>query len=425
MEPCVDSQRLNCIQLYRHNRLVRLQCPGSHREFPPRHRRATRASHHAYCMQSTLATLLHRVLKMAVPRQAVVTQQGVGIGGSQPQRCYLCSRETDNFNQFPSLKNQLSASASNNSDNWISFFAAMAHSDQPLMVLKNYWVLDEPLEEDKIDKLLGRVVLQKVYPLQGYSPDLSVTAPQKLVPELMGNKGTIMEMKSSTMQNETNQGLLKVASLLSAKAQASHGLSASLEAATLSSYQMTQIPDNVAKLNKIPAWVKPVKELFKKSDDHPSSLPIITKVLVAENITINYEVDAEREVEGSATVPLATAASHGVISKGPGDVTVGGGQKKTAKVQNSKTIQGRVVVALAYSEAHYQPVAAEHGVSILKQLRKLFRNRRDYEIVVKSSTKKPIYYDNKGVESAESDDSVEEEKNNILNNQSDATGRRS
>ena len=128
----------------------------------------------------------------------------------------------------------------------------MSNSFQPLQVLNNYYVLDEPLQEDKIDQLLGRVVLQKIFPLQSFAPDLPVAAPQKLIPGLMGNEGTILEMKSSTMKNESDTGLLKVASLLNAKAKASHGLSASFEAATLSSYQMTQIHNNVAKLNKMP-----------------------------------------------------------------------------------------------------------------------------------------------------------------------------
>jgi hypothetical protein len=247
-----------------------------------------------------------------------------------------------------------------------------------LRVLRDYFVLGETLDEKFVDQLLGRVVRDKINPLQDIKPDHRVanTAPEHLIDGLMGNSGAIDWITESATEDRTDAASLQITSFLKAHAKLAGGTTANIEAAVLKTYQITQIPDNVIALNQKSEWAIPVKELFRRCNE--TKLPMITKVLSCESMTITYTEDLDRTVGMKATAPITAAVTKGAIMDGPADLQGGFDHERSSKVKKSMKISTKVIIGLAYTEVIYQPVGPEDrppAPGMFRRLRRRFSTK--------------------------------------------------
>jgi len=287
-----------------------------------------------------------------------------------------------------------------------------------LKILKDYNILGGTLEERYVNTLLGKVVRDREYPLAGgFEPENFV--PQDLIKTLMGNTGIIEEVSETDIRRKTDAASARLTAFLSAHVKREEGVTATLHSANLKSYEMIQIAKNVRLLNQEPAWANPVKDLFRRTGK--DSLPMVTKILTCDSITITYTEDSDKGAGADITVPVTALATNGAVLQGPADVNTKLDVDRIQKVTKSKTISTKVILALAYSEARYQPVSVKDRerqvvpslsasptprprLSFSKRLRILFKGSKalaeeleeaaeiEHEVIIREDGDAPVYY---------------------------------
>jgi hypothetical protein len=275
----------------------------------------------------------------------------------------------------------------------------MAHPPKALKILDDYFLLPTGANIKFVHSLLGRVVENHVYPLQRYEPENIV--PQVLVTGLMGNSNALESVTETTQLNATTEARARLTDLVRAHATKEQGSSATVSVYNLNTYDMTQIKPNFKKLMAIPEYEAAVRKLFNEvyEEDKRKRLPMITKVLVCEDVEVTTTEDSASGIGGKLTVPGTAAATHGTVPTGPLDGELEIDRTETKVVEKSKKISGGVVVGLAYTwtEIRDEPQEKKEKLKLMERIKSWFKpkgkNSKSYIVVTNNQFGGPFMFE--------------------------------
>ncbi|CAG8953677.1 hypothetical protein HYFRA_00006566 [Hymenoscyphus fraxineus] len=254
----------------------------------------------------------------------------------------------------------------------------------PLKILDDYYLLPTGANISHVDKLLGRVVKNHVYPLTRYEPKLDFV-PQNLIQGLMGNSNALESVKETSRKDEKSEARGKLTDLVGAHASSEEGQSATVSVYLLKTYDMTQIQPNFEALKQNPTYLASITALFEET--RQMKLPMITKVLVCEDVEVATTEDAKSGAGLEATIPGTAIATQGAVHKGPLDGEIDFEHEKSRAIEKTKKISGGIIVGLAYTWVEKQPVQQQKKVKpkLIDRIKSWLRKKEDvgkYDIVV-------------------------------------------
>ncbi|CAG8961656.1 hypothetical protein HYFRA_00006193 [Hymenoscyphus fraxineus] len=227
----------------------------------------------------------------------------------------------------------------------------MAAKTQPLKMFDDYYLLPTGANISYVDKLLGRVVRNHVYPFVRYEPEDELI-PQHIVPGLMGNSNALERVTETSQENQKSEARLQLKNLVDAYARNEEGQSAIVSVYLLKTYDMTQVKPNFARLKQNPQYLASITNLFGEIEQEASGnkrLPMITKVLVCEDVVVTTR-DSNRGMVHDLTVQ-GTEFGLGV------EVTTIHNNRIAAAERTKKSKVG-IIVGLAYTWIEQR--AAQH-----------------------------------------------------------------
>lgn len=179
---------------------------------------------------------------------------------------------------------------------------------------------------------------------------------------------------------------------MGAHASAKEGQSATVSVYLLKTYDMTQIRPNFATLKENPQYLAGITKLFDEIEHEGTRnkrLPMITKVLVCEDVEVTTTQESNKAGGFEATVPGTAIASNGAIPKGPLDVEVAFEHGKTTAAEKSKKITGGIIVGLAYTWIEQQPAQQPRKAKpkLMDRIKSWFHKEEGhkYDIVVRNN----------------------------------------
>ncbi|KAF4634090.1 hypothetical protein G7Y89_g4014 [Cudoniella acicularis] len=248
---------------------------------------------------------------------------------------------------------------------------------QPLKILGDYYLLPTGMNAERVHELLGRVVEYPVQPLVRYEPEDKII-PQKLVEGLMGNSNALESVTEKSHKNETDKGRIRVTDLVRAHVNEEEGTSAAVAVYLLKTYDMTQIKPNFDKLKEDPAYLAGIEKIFDETKK--TKLPMITKVLVCEDMEVKEASHSNSGIGVGAKLPVTAAATHGAVIKGPLDVDAEFEHEKKIHDEKTKKIKGKIIVALAYTWVERSQVPKKRQpreTSLFKRIKAFFSHKDD------------------------------------------------
>ncbi|KAF8850605.1 hypothetical protein BDZ45DRAFT_679666 [Acephala macrosclerotiorum] len=280
-------------------------------------------------------------------------------------------------------------------------------------ILGHYIILGGGIQADRVDQLLGRVVKSVLHPIQSMAPGFEIV-PEQLVPEIKGNEIVVDAVTESSQENRNDSGRVQLTKLVRAQAKLKEGNTATVSAYLLKSYDMVQIGPNFEKLMQDEKYREAVQEIYARTQ--ADRLPMITKVLICDEMEIKTIRDSTKGAGVDLTAPITAAATHGAVTEGPLDASLQIEHENVSNVARQKKLSGKIIVALAYSWTIRQPVPKQRQKKqgLFKRLMASFAHKDadpKMEIIVSEDPKEPIYLGAAESEAAETVPNPGEDEN--------------
>lgn len=214
-----------------------------------------------------------------------------------------------------------------------------------------YFLLQEPLPSDYVDKFLGRVVVQMSSPTVNYEPDKSIELANIYEdPVKFSNVRKVLETAKDT---NAKIGVTKILTIFSHQLDST---GRTIKTPLFKRYNMTRIPQKFAKLMEDPAYSRPVLELLKKQREISSKpLALVTGLLTCCDMEVSSSASKKTNTDVKLGVPDSIVTAAG----GPPGLEsqFEFGRQKQSKAGGRATAEGELVVAVSYHELWLKKVS--------------------------------------------------------------------
>jgi len=181
-----------------------------------------------------------------------------------------------------------------------------------VLIRERYHLLDFPLSGEWIDKLLGRVVLDKESPTFTTAPaedgpDKS-WVPQHIVPDLADAPFSYKTMHFLLNEAETTEGRIRLTDFFKQEAAKRTSTDTTISAINVERIDISNVPLKLEKLMQNKAYAKSVRQLLAPPGEKRRSLGMVTGIFVSRGMSLTEDRSRSRNIGGDVTVPVGAIA---------------------------------------------------------------------------------------------------------------------
>ena len=210
--------------------------------------------------------------------------------------------------------------------------------------MDGFYILARVIPAACKEDMLGRVIVDKDYPLREFAPDEDLPQPQAIVRNLFPQAvpySTLAEAFNTAQCDTVGVGLTEFLKAHWGKETLKHKY---LTAAPAAHYTMTQVPKKFNRLMENDHYKREVVELLENQGN--KSLPMVTGVFTCKNLEIHFGENATKAAGGKFKVPVGEATMTSKVVNPELEIN----HTVSADGGSIVTIEEEVIIALEYTD---------------------------------------------------------------------------
>jgi hypothetical protein len=219
-----------------------------------------------------------------------------------------------------------------------------------------YHILDFPLSGDWVDKILGRIVLDKESPTGVTAPPNDGPhgswIPQKILPEIAAERQPYNTLYYLLNNFKDVEQSAKLTTFFKEKAIKATSATHAITAIDVERIDMSNIEDKLEMLWANENWRKAAEKILV-DNGQIQKLGMVTGIFVSKSLTVEVEDTKESGVSGSIKAPISEALGD---VTGTLDVAVSAKHKQGNSKETEFDIEALSVFAIAYTDVTLRPL---------------------------------------------------------------------